>query len=473
MTEPDVSTPNAAYEEMAAAWALPATLMGGTRAMREAGRRYLPQEPKETDGAYANRLKRAILFNGFRRTVRVLSGLPFAKPASLGAETASPFVGMAADLDFAGRDLTALARDLLEDMLVYGKAHILVDFPEAVVAADGTPRALTLAEERSLNRRPYFTQVSPLALIAWRGARLGGVETLNRVRIRETATEPAGPWGETVVERIRVVTPEGFQLWRKVPGSPASAGAGLSGAGEDHWLPESELANTLGEIALVTIYANRTGFLTALPPLEDLAWLNLRHWQSQSDQDNILHVARVPILFGAGFRQDELKGAEIGPNRAISAGDPQARLGYVEHSGAAIGAGREDTRDLESRMQVMGAELLLQRPGGQTATARAIDAAESISDLQAMVRALEAGLEQAFGLAGKWLKLREATARVDINQDFGMSLKGSSDLQTLLQARLAGEISQRSFLGEIKRRGLLSDSLDIEAEIAELQAART
>jgi hypothetical protein len=455
LTEPNVATPSKAFEAMAAAWALPAALMGGTRAMRAAGRTYLPQEPKERNGAYDNRLKRTILFNGFRRTVRVLGGMPFGKPAILGEETAEAFVAMADDLDLAGRDLTAFARDLMADMLVFGKAHVLVDFPAQVVGEDGTPLSLSLAEERALNRRPYFTQISPLDLIAWRGERIGGAETLTRVRIRETATEPDGPWGEKSVERIRVVMPEGFQIWHKV---------------EDDWRVEAELPNTLGEIALVTIHANRTGFLTALPPLEDLAWLNLRHWQSQSDQDNILHVARVPILFGAGFREGELDGAEIGPNRAISATDPQARLGFVEHSGAAIDAGRRDTQDLEARMQVMGAELLVPRPGNQTATARAIDAAESMSDLQAMVRALETGLEQAFGFAGRWLNLGKATAQVDVNQDFGLSRKDAGDLQTLLQARLAGEISRRTFLDEIKRRGILSDSLDVEEEVAQLQA---
>jgi hypothetical protein len=33
-----------------------------------------------------------------------------------------------------------------------------------------------------------------------------------------------------------------------------------------------------------------------ISPLRDLAYLNVKHWQSQSDQDTILHVARVPIL---------------------------------------------------------------------------------------------------------------------------------------------------------------------------------
>lgn len=440
----DVATPGLAYRAMAEHWDLPETLMGGTLAMRAAGRRYLPQEPRESDAAYATRLGRSVLFNGFRRTVRVLAGRPFGRPAVLGAGTHPALAGMAGDVDLAGRDLTGFARDLLSDMLVYGKAHVLVDFPPVA----GT---LSRAEERDRGIRPYFVRVAPPALIAWRGRRAGGVERLARIRVRERTVEPDGSWGEAEVERVRVVHPDRFELWRR--------------AGDGAWRLSETFANTLGRVPLVTVYANRTGLLSAQPPLEDLAHLNLRHWQSQSDQDHILHVARVPILFGAGFDEEDVRAAEIGPNRMIRSSDPSARLGYVEHGGRAIGAGRADLAAIEERMTVMGADLLVRRPGTETATARAIDAAESLSDLQAMVRGLEAGLERAFGHAAAWLGLAGARAEVAIDQDFGLGLREASDVEALLAARRAGEITRRTFLAEVQRRGVLADTLDLEAEL--------
>jgi hypothetical protein len=48
--------------------------------------------------------------------------------------------------------------------------------------------------------------------------------------------------------------------------------------------------------------ALRCAFGDGEPPLLDLAYLNVKHWQSQSDQDNILHIARVPILALIGVR---------------------------------------------------------------------------------------------------------------------------------------------------------------------------
>lgn len=446
----DVNTPIDAYRQMADAWALPLALLGGTRAMRAASSAWLPPEPREAAEAYANRVNRSVLFNAFKRTVDILAAKPFAKMLIIGEESDPLVRDMAGDVDLEGTDLQAFAKSLLVDMLIFGKAHILVDFP----VVDGQA---TREDEKVLKLRPYFARVSPGALIGWRAARLGGVQILEQLRIREQSVEFDGNFGERTVERVRVHEPGAVSLYRK-------------GEKSGKFVLEASHEVTLEEIPLVTIYARRGGFLVAEPPLEDLAWLNLKHFQSQSDQDNILHAARVPILFAAGFSADAFDGTEIGPNRAIVSADAGATLSFVEHSGAAISAGREDLVATEDRMQVLGVELLVKRPrpGNQTATARAIDAAESISDLQSMVRGLESGLERAFAFAGKWLGRGDLRAAIDINQDIGLSLREASDLAELLKARQAGEITRRTYLEAIKRRGLLDADTDIEAEVAAL-----
>ena len=144
--------------------------------------------------------------------------------------------------------------------------------------------------------------------------------------------------------------------------------------------------------------------MTAHPPLMDLAWLNLAHWQSASDQRHILHVARVPILFGRNLTLPE-DGLALGPNRIVTGEGESADLRFVEHSGAAIAAGRQDLIDLEDRMAVMGLDLMTRRggTGSTTATARAIDAAENSTSLLGLIHAVEEGLTTAFGYMADWL----------------------------------------------------------------------
>jgi len=432
----DVATPNAAWAARAPDWELIRDLLGGTRAMREAGEHRLPREPGESLEAYRIRLARTVLFNGLGRAVQTLSGKPFGKPAILSDDADPRIRAMARDLDLGGRDLTGLARDVLRAALTDGLTHLLVDYPTGGGAGE------TLADERARGARPYLVHVPAPDLIGWRAGPDG---RLDRVRIRETVLERDGAWGERTVEQIRVLEPGRWSLWRR------------SEALKDRpWRRHAGGETSLDAVPLVTVYAERTGFLTARPPLLDLAWLNLAHWQSSSDQRHILHVARVPILFGRNLKVGE-DGIEIGPNRLILGDGDGADLKYVEHGGAAIEAGRQDLSDLEDRMAVMGLDLMVRRSGGITATERAIDAARADSALAALVRAVEEGLTAALALCARWMDLApEAAGRVTLDPDTGLDAREAEEIDLLLKARMAGEIDRPTFLAEIRRRGVLA-----------------
>ncbi|WP_193184131.1 DUF4055 domain-containing protein [Nisaea sediminum] len=402
MMSADVATPNAAYREMAADWELIHDLLGGTRVMRLRGEKWLPREPGESREAYAIRLGRSVLFNGLQRTLQTLVGKPFHRPASLAGGPATAMTALAGDVDLGGRNLTVFARDVLQAALTDGLTHILVDHPR--LGDDGGDAA-----------RPYLVHVPAPDLIGWRGQENGVGSQLTRVRIRESVNERSGAWEDRTRQQIRVLFPGRYEIWRR---------GGEDGDGP--WRRTESGDSSLGCIPLVTIYASRTGFLTARPPLMDLAWLNLAHWQSASDQRHILHVARVPILFGRNLTLPE-DGLELGPNRIVTGDGDGADLRFVEHSGAAIAAGRQDLIDLEDRMAVMGLDLMTRRSGAgaTTATARAIDAAENSTALLSLIRAVEDGLTLAFGYMADWLDIpRDEAGRVELHQ------KDASDLQS-------------------------------------------
>ncbi|UUX51797.1 DUF4055 domain-containing protein [Nisaea acidiphila] len=392
----DVATPNAAYREMAADWELIHDLLGGTRIMRQRGEKWLPREPGESREAYAIRLGRSVLFNGLQRTVQTLVGKPFHRPAELAGSPASGMLALAEDVDLGGRNLTIFARDVLQAALTDGLTHILVDHPR-----------LGEGEEPGGTPRPYLVHIPAPDLIGWRGQENGIGSRLSRIRIRERVNRSAGAWEDRTRRQVRVLYPGRFEIWRR--------------AGEESdgpWRRAETGECSLDCIPLVTIYANRTGFMTARPPLMDLAWLNLAHWQSASDQRHILHVARVPILFGRNLALPE-DGLELGPNRIVTGDGDGADLRFVEHSGAAIAAGRQDLIDLEDRMAVMGLDLMTRRAGAgsTTATARAIDAAENSTALLSLVRAVEDGLTVAFSYMADWLDIpRSASGRVELHQ---------------------------------------------------------
>ncbi|MGR5448171.1 DUF4055 domain-containing protein, partial [Vibrio jasicida] len=83
---------------------------------------------------------------------------------------------------------------------------------------------------------------------------------------------------------------------------------------------------------------------TGVPPLAELAYMNVEHWQSKSDQQTILHVARVPILFAKMLGDNKIT---VGGAAVVKCEDENGDLKYVEHGGAAIEAGRLSLLDLE------------------------------------------------------------------------------------------------------------------------------
>ena len=116
----DPSKPFHLYAGMAARWALPHALMGGTLALQAAGTRFLPRHPAENSAIYAERASRSVLRNYFRRTVQKLVGRVFAEPLIISEDMPAELINILQNIDLLGRGLNVFARDWFEDALVSG-----------------------------------------------------------------------------------------------------------------------------------------------------------------------------------------------------------------------------------------------------------------------------------------------------------------------------------------------------------------
>ncbi len=444
----NVNEPSSSYKAMAERWSLIHDLLGGTARMREAGKSWLPMETREEALAYENRLERSYLYGALSDTIDKIVARPFTRQVIVRGNLPPVLEGVVDDPSMQGLDFTQFSRELFHDAVVHGIAHILIDFPRV-------GEGLSLAEEKADEVRPYLVRVSAPDLIGWRSERRhGGRERLTEVRIREYRTESDGEWGDKETERVRVLRESEWQLWERV-------------GQRDEWQMIDEGTHTFGAIPLVSLYIDPTGYMTADPPFDDLAWLNLAHWQSLSDQRNILRFARMPLLYQFGVSEEEIESEiTIGPSQLIRSVNPDAKMGYVEHGGRAIESGDKDLRNLEAQMEVMGLQPLISKTGGATATGRALDESRTHSNIQAWIRGLENTLLEALAIAGRWsgVELPEDVA-VDVFSDFGLTLKAEQDIRVLVDMRKSSLITHRTFLDEVKRRGLLSDAVDVGIEI--------
>lgn len=440
IAEDRVDSPCLPYRRMQRHWKLLHDLLGGTFAMRDAGQEWLPQEPKEEADHYSIRLQRAVLFNGYKTAVDDLCDRPFARPLTLNGEL-GPLEILRSDCTRTKRSLDAFAKDLLRSAIVHGVAHILVDYPDVPVGA-------SLADFPSA--RPYFVLVEAPNLIGWD---YDEQMELQEVRIRSTVERKVGLYGQETVEQILVYRKDSWELFE---------------AKEDKFVSVKSGTQTLKKVPLVSVYLNKFGEMIAEPPLEDLAMLNLAHWQSSADQRNCLRFARIGILCATGFTREEMdESITIGPSYLVKSSNPDANLRYVEHTGSAIEIGSKDLERLERQMEIMGLQPVIENRTESTATGKLIDDANNASSLKSWVGATNEGLRQAIILAGEWVG-SEMDISVALFDDFGVSVRATNELDILFKSRLAGEITRETFLEELKRRGVLNESLEVEEEIEAL-----
>jgi len=447
-----VDTPHPAYRAMLPAWELVDDLMGGTAAMKAAGTKWLPQEDGERQEVYEGRLARSVLYNGYAKTVMELSRRPFAQPVSLTVEVPEPLDQMAKGVDEEGRSLTRFARDVLMVAINRGLCHILVDYPPN--------EAANLGQERQMGLRPRFVLIDPKDLISWTAVKAaGGQQELTEIRVKEAAYVPGDDYEVEVRQRVRVIRPYDYELHEKTD--------------KDTWEMIETGPVSLGKIALVTLYVNRTGYMTGAPALMHLADLNLAHYQSQSDHRNNLRFARSGVIFLKGLTPKEMEQDIVwGVNHAVKTTSANADMRIIEHSGSAVQAGENELRHLEEQMSsVSMGPLMVHSWGNETAMGKAIEEGKGTCDLQAWVREEEGVLADAYALAGQWARVTLPEGfGVDIYDDFGLLPRSAQDLDNLQRLRDRGDLSRRTILEAAKLRGLLPENHDIDEELSRIEA---
>lgn len=459
-----VAIPCGAYLEMAQRWELIHDLRGGTKKMRERATKWLPREEAESQPSYDARVSRSFLYGALTDTIVKLKSKPFSRPVDVKAEDKldEMLQLISDDADNARSSLTAFASTLFEDALAHGLTHLMVDFP----ATGGTQ---SLADERERQIHPYFVHVKAESLIGWQSETdpSTGREVLTQVRIKSKKTESDGDFGQVDVEYVNVWTATDVTTYKQDPTS------------KDYVAVGGPRAHSFGSIPIFTLYFKQTGFMTAEPPLEDLAWLNLEHWQSSSEQRNVLHVARVPILYERGAGQamganGKTQGA--GPVvistsrvRQTSKSPQEADLGWVEIQGASIGAGAQDLEKIEERMQVLGMQPLIETTA-KTATEVGVGEARTHSSIKAWCSALNDALFEGYYMAAKWIgsKLPDDFA-VSVWDKFELEARSDADMTHLMAMRSAGDISRKRLLIEAKRRGKFGEDFELEKELAEAE----
>ena len=431
-----VNDPNSAWRNQEPHWVLIEDLIGGTYEMRRRHRRYLPQEPRELDESYDNRLARSVLAPYYVRLERMLAGMLTRKPVRLN-DVSDLVREQLFDVDLLGNDLNVWTYETARKMVRYGHVGVLVDAP-----ASGE------------NGRPYWVSYTPRDILGWRTEAKDGQQQLSQLRLMERVIVADGLYGEKEVEQVRVLTPGGFEIHRRDEKSG------------DFQIHDSG-ATTLDKIPFSVAYSNRINFMESRPPMEDIAELNLKAYQIQSDLDNQLHICAVPMLAFFGF-PSAAEEVSAGPGEAI-AFPAEGKAEYIEPSGNSFESQFKRLEQIAYQINELGLSAVLgQKLSAETAEAKRIDRSQGDSTMMVIAQNMQDMIDNCLTYHAQYLNIPEAGSSY-VNRDFLGSRLEPAEIQSLLQLYTAGTITQKTLLDQLSEGEVLGDDFDVEEELEATQ----
>ena len=434
-TERTVDAPNNSWVRMEPGWLLIEQLLKGTRGIRQGHRKFLPQFPREADDSYDVRLSKAVLSPFYKRLELLLAGMLTRKPVRL-TDVSDQVTEQLFDVDLQGNDLQTWLFNTARIALRYGHVGVLVDAPRA-----------------GENGRPYWITISPRELLGWRTEIADGKQRLTMLRIAETVTVPDGKYGEKDVERVRVLTPGAYEIHEK------------DEKGDYKIVDEGR--TSLSEIPFAVAYANRTGVMESIPPLDDIAELNLQHYQVSSDLSNILSVSAIPLLAIYGFPQSAEE-ISAGASEALALPET-ARSEYIEPSGNSFDAQFKQLEQIENKINGLGlAAVLGAKLVGESAEAKRIDRSQGDSTMMVIAQQMQDLIDNCLRFHAQYLQ-QPVAGSSQVNRDFMGHRLEPQEIQALLQLYTAGTITQDTLLNELANGDVLSEDFDIEEEVEATQ----
>lgn len=434
-TERTVDAPNNSWVRMEPGWLLIEQLLKGTRGIRQGHRKFLPQFPREADESYDVRLSKAVLSPFYKRLELLLAGMLTRKPVRL-TDVSDQVTEQLFDVDLQGNDLQTWLFNTARIALRYGHVGVLVDAPRA-----------------GENGRPYWITISPRELLGWRTEIADGKQRLTMLRIAETVTVPDGKYGEKDVERVRVLTPGAYEIHEKDENG-------------DYKIVD-EGRTSLSEIPFAVAYANRTGVMESIPPLDDIAELNLQHYQVSSDLSNILSVSAIPLLAIYGFPQSAEE-ISAGASEALALPE-SARSEYIEPSGNSFDAQFKQLEQIENKINGLGlAAVLGAKLVGESAEAKRIDRSQGDSTMMVIAQQMQDLIDNCLRFHAQYLQ-QPVAGSSQVNRDFMGQRLEPQEIQALLQLYTAGTITQDTLLNELANGDVLSEDFDIEEEVEATQ----
>lgn len=461
------------YAARHAQWQLMTDLVAGEDAIKSAGETYIKRLSLQNEDEYNAYKDMGYLYNATGRTRNGLAGAVLRKAPTF--EVPDQLIPFMDSISIDEMAFPELVMDVIQRLLTTGFFGILSDIQTGKVdGVEGKPI-------------PYLSIYSPFDILKCKTRVVNGRETLFWLALAEVAHEedPSDSYSTIEVPQIRelFIDDNGglvVQLWRE---QETTVGKGRGKKTTKEWsryeppVMPTKFGGTRMDVIPFKFYgAVKNSKKPSEPPLLDLGKINIKHYKTSCDYYYGLHIAALPTpyAFGLTTTDKNQRGAvtqlTLGPGRGLTSNNENAKCGYMEFGGQGMGAVRTAMIDLKHEMSVLGARIL-EESKAMVESAEAINlrGQGDSASLSTIVNSAQEGLKASLTFCCIWLNIQNPKVEVELNKEWVSSKLSPPEIQVLLQALQAGEISQETFLYNLMEGEILPPGTTIEDEISKIE----
>lgn len=455
-----VSDTHPEYDKYLPRWKLTRDCVEGSAAVKKAKTQYLPKpNPEDTSSENTDRyndyVERANFVGFTSSTLDGMVGMVFRKPLETELQPSIEYVKD--NINGGGLTLDQMTRGLIANTLETGRYGLLTDYPEA-------DEGLSVAQVQALKLKANILPYAPESIINWRTEVINGVKMLTMVVLKEKHEE---------------LEPDGFKFTEKDRYRVLRLSEGVYT--QEIYNEENQIISTTeprkadgtrwAEIPFVFVGAQNNDESIDKAPLYDIAVINIAHYRNSADYEESCYMVGQPTPYAAGLTQSwvdkVLKGDVLIGSRKFLALPEGGSAGLLQ---AAPNQMPERGMEMkEEQMVKIGARIIQDSTGQETAEAAKIRFAGQNSKLGTIVGNVESALVQCLD----WMLLfmtGEGENLIEINKDFYERTIDPQMIMAAIQLLDRTVIAKSDLQDDLRSKGFIkqdrtNEDIDDEAEI--------
>lgn len=453
-----VNTLHPQYKKYVDTWQKTRDAVCGSVAVKDKGDIYLPRpNEKEADSLarYKHYKARAVFTNFTARTKNALVGAAFRQDPEVDFPPGLEY--LAEDATGDGLSIFQMAKDSLGNLMEAGREGFLVDYPEA-------PEGLSAEETNMLDYKAHIVPYVAEAIVNWRTASVNGRNMLVLVVLKESyKIDEDDEFSHDCEDQYRVLRLDEIGYSQQVyrDGEPWS---------EINY-PTDANGETFKEIPFIFAGAKNNDSTVDDAPLADIAEINLAHYRNSADYEESAFLCGQPTLFlTTSLSVEEWKKANPdGILLGSRAGHNLGETGSADLVQAAPNSLVKEAMAMKEQQMIMiGARIITDRGGNETAEAARIRFSSENSVLGDVVKNLSEAIRVCIEWCGQFMGT-EGDAVFEISTNFYDKSIDPQMVMAYIQLQDRGNIAVSDVNEALRKAGYITRTdEEISQEVGQL-----